>query len=67
VFRAEHHLCIGKIDYKYICNNNTFIYACNLLTYYVTYVTLLLIKYDINIFEGIYIIILRYIGINKIK
>lgn len=35
-----------------------------LLTYYVTYyVTLLLIKYDINIFEGIYIIILRYIKV----
>lgn len=66
MFRAEHHLCIGKIDYKYICNNNTFIYmhVTYLLTYYVTYyVTLLLIKYDINIFEGIYIIILRYIKV----
>ena len=61
MFRAEHHLCIGKIDYKYVII--TLLYACNLLTYYVTYVTLLLIKYDINIFEGIYIIILRYIKV----
>ena len=35
-------------------------HVCNLLTYYVTYVTLLLIKYDINIFVPSKVFILLY-------